>query len=133
VPEPGPQLEGIDGAWSPAAPAVTVTRPRSLAGGVELSVDGPGGSFAFLNTLGGYIRVGRRSAGAIEPVELISVARRGGSFRPIRKRVAAGGDPAARSIRRRTPFAFTSVAELAREYVESAKSIQKIDTPPPVS
>ena len=92
--------------------------------GLEFELSGPGGAFAFLDTLCGYVVACQKSGERVLPREILSVELQAGAFRPIRK--PAGSSDG----RRRRPYRFTSVPEVARDYIGLAKSIHKIDTSP---
>ena len=101
-----------------------VSKPRALRQGLEFELSGPGGAFAFLDTLCGYVVACQKSGERVLPREILSVELQAGAFRPIRK--PAGSSDG----RRRRPYRFTSVPEVARDYIGLAKSIHKIDTSP---
>lgn len=116
---------------SPDAPApvpdVVLRRPRPRAGGVELTLEGPAGAVTVLNTLTGRILVvAGGSAEGGDLLETLSVHRRAGSYRPIRKPALADGSPPPRRTGR--DYRYTSVSELVREYIERVAGVHKIDT-----
>lgn len=112
---------------------LTLGRLHPGPGGVELTLGGPGGTFTFLNSMTGYITVFEgASAEAGSQLELLGVQPQGGVFRPIRKPIDPGAPGSGPLASHRTPFRFTSVPEVAREYLVRARgtrSIQKVDTP----
>jgi len=111
-------LEAMETAASRPAgvegPTLTLTRPRPTRDGVEFQLEGPGGRLELTNTLHGFL-LARWSCPSGRGEEILSVQQHGGAYRPIQKQLPPPG------MGRRVPFRFTSVPELAREYLRRAR------------
>ncbi len=124
-PEPTGALDGT--SWLPGQLELDPPRPRS--GGFELTLRGQACAFTFLNSLSGYITVllGGSAVDGV-PLEVLGVQLQGGVFRPIRKPILSGPKQGVSAHARRSGFRFTSVPEVAREYLARARGIQEVDT-----
>ncbi len=108
---------------------LTLGRLRPRPGGVELTLEGPAGAFTFVNSMAGFITVfaGESAADGLV-LEVLGAQLQGGTFRPIRKPLDPAIHAGVLTGSRRLSFRFTSVPEVAREYLVRARSIQKVDT-----
>ena len=88
--------------------AVSKSRPRP--DGLEFMVEGPGGSFRFLNSMDGVVRVSRIDAGRLREERLVTIGFEGGRCRTIER---TAGIP-------RAPFRYSSVAAIVREMLLEA-------------
>lgn len=95
-----------------AAPKVEVkvSRIRPRPEGLEFIVEGPAGSYRFLNSLAGALRVDRNEGGLFHEDRLLTIHLDSGVPRAIERQA---GVP-------RAPFRFTSVPQVAREFLARA-------------
>jgi hypothetical protein len=94
----------------------TVSRPKSLADGVGIVVEGKAATVRLVDTLAGFLRVSLEMPSAIPVEELLSLELRGGAYQPVRKLPP----PPPGLARRRSPFEYTSVGDLAGRYARAA-------------
>ena len=113
---------GTDPSRRPdAAGALRVSKPRALSEGVAFVLEGHGGSFRFTNSLKGFILVTHEERAASREESIISVHRRGMSYRPIVKALFPRVEGRGLMARYPTPFAYTSVPVLPQEYLLRAE------------
>jgi len=104
------------GEGASGVPPFTVSRPRSLPDGIGIVVEGKAAAIRLVDTLGGFLRVSIESPSDGAAEELLSLEVRGGGYQPVRK----PSPPTAGLARRRAPFEFTTIGELACRYARAA-------------
>jgi len=109
------------------ANGLRVSSPRPLPRGIEFILEGPGACIRFLDAQEGYIQVHEGKSGS-SPEEILSVQLQAGHFTPIRK---ASRLDDREGQARRVPFRFTSIPDLAGEYVARAEGPGVKRTGPP--
>ena len=93
------------GPLAAAKGEIVVSRIHTRIEGLEFTVDGPSGSFRFLNSLEGFISIEWGRRGLFQEDRLLTIYFAGGVPRPIERPAGV----------QRAPFKFTSVPQLVRE------------------
>jgi hypothetical protein len=104
-------VEGKAEGESPDAPRLSVSKARPRPDGVEFILESPAGSFRFLNSLDGVIRVFREESGRFREARLVTIGLEGGRPRMIER---TAGVP-------RAPFRVTSVPQIVKEFGPAAQ------------
>lgn len=101
--------------------SVRLSGPRPGPRGSELLLEGEKDTVGVIHTLRGFLLVEQGSGDRRPAVEILTVQRQGGEYRPARKGLGAPAScPEGTSSK--TPFRFTSVPEVADDLLHRVRS-----------
>ncbi len=112
--------EAPGAAGGAASAAVQVSKARPRPEGLEFLVEGPGGSFRFLNAMDGIAWIFRNEGGRFVEERLLSIQFEADRPRAIEKPVGLS----------RSPFRLTSVPGIVREFVGRAGGSRRVEASP---